>query len=120
MMMTASAFASETTKVNAGIYCKVSIDNEIVFEGLKELDHEEGEPEGSGQALVVESGNIEVYVVNYPIFIVINYVENGIVWLAENSFETAMTDLMLKRNDRVARLNTSIFGQKIEARCTDN
>ena len=78
----------------------------------------EGGPEGSGQVLLAKSGNIDVYVTNYPLFLVVNYSEDGIVWFAKTNTITGTIDLILNRNENVARLKTRIGGHKVQARCT--
>ena len=125
--ITATAFANETTQdldvakdtPYEEIHCKIIINNEIVFEGNKALDHTPGEPEGSGTALVLEHENIKVYATSYPVMIIVNYLEDDIVIKAKTSFVTGVVDLVLNRNERVARINARMPGYKVEARCNN-
>ncbi len=61
--LTSAAFAKT-------VDCTVGANNTVVFNGAVTIEHEAGEPEGSGSGMIYRNGIVRFYVTTYPMQII--------------------------------------------------
>ena len=105
------SFSVSATQVS----CDVKINDRVITGGIKTIPQTLGEPEGAGHLLIASKGNIKIYVMEYPIEIVANYISDDVVIEAKRS---NILGTMVFHGD-TAILKTTMGGNKIFAKCNE-
>lgn len=98
------------------VSCEVRINGQLITNEIKTIPQEKGEGEGAGHLLIASTGDIKIFITNYPLQIVANYLEQGDV-VIDVKKSNILATLALHRNS--ATLKTTMLDNKIYAKCIE-
>lgn len=111
--MTSTAFAKN-------VDCTVKVNDALVFQAAVAIQHEDGEPEGSGSSLIYQNGKVRFYVTTYPTQIIGQVLTfNDVVYKTVTVGPVGQLVDFVSSSGQSAELSTTLEGNDYRVACKE-